>query len=319
MITVVFCASKWHVDVVCSSLIDVKGDSQFFLVRNVQSDTKTTKMRIPDYELYSRFAVIGIRPEIIDYETFLQIIPFRKVRLFWPGGINWFLLKDVIRSFAWTSFVAYDEGTSSYYPRGYKGVKGLIARRKRRDILFESASSLLFSLGIVKKYFLFSYDGINEEVKIKLLRYYELRSVSKNIDMHVILALDYDNLFKKNDIFRLYRCLVLECERRFKMPVIVCFHPNSCWARDFSNRFRELNVLVNEDGRSAEDLTLSNRDNILVYGISTVGVVISAIGTNRAFSFLRAYENVLNLDDGYSTRIDMFDRTFSKKGVINYL
>ncbi|MDC3345961.1 alpha-2,8-polysialyltransferase family protein, partial [Schleiferiaceae bacterium] len=318
------CTTTWHVDVLCSYFIgrNVNSDVVVFLTK--QSDTNSDKGRLSEDEVRRRFMAINICVQIYPPKDLKRHL-LREIRttVLWPGGINKSILVKVILNFCRFRYIAYDEGTSTYYPRGKRGISGISRRSGLKAKLLELVEEVIYKLPFVSQYYMLSKYGVNCQFSDSLSRFYDSLYLSDNRleqrQRNVILVLDYDDLIDRNEIFNFYIALLQDLKCMFELPVIISFHPNSKNKYLFEKKFKNMGFKINEKHLSAEELVWRNTNNILVYGISTAGLIMSVLGVHTSLTYSGRYHELKSIDSNYLERINYFRTYFGRFNLIKDL
>jgi len=335
---IAFIFSSWHLDMFYSWIIQNRLSNGAIFVLP-QSDVKN-KSR---YRLNADNFVLDM-----GYNTHVYFISELKVHLnfrgivrlnffnqrgkpfhiFNPGGINYQVLSNLKIKRREIHYVQLDEGTSTYFPEGKKGlllhdfkkpsfqkqIKGTLGRYLKKILAgaYSVCSPVHFT-----RYFLFRKKRnaliANAEPAVNLSNYYQrLYSGIQSFNNNSILLLkDFDEeIVPFRNIIDMYSKL-LEQLKVTGLKVYLKKHPN-----DQINKFDELLkkykfVEQLNSGFSAEAIIPSMKPLLVIGGISTSLFTIPCIYQIRTICFMNKYLKYPELNPLYKERIKMMNTLFS--------
>lgn len=300
--------SKWHL----LNLQSLKLDSEklIIFIHNYEDENKGPRVTQKDIErsninpikiqmfnLNSRFELMIKTAEIFKISENYQIIT--------PGEIN-LILSLFFKLLTKTSLTVIDEGTSSYFSAGNKGLETKINRLSKFKARLKSKFQFSYN---DNKLFRSSLNGsleINLKTKQKLLNALsniKLKNKNEFSDHKIILLDNFNEIFKsKKDKYSFLERII---GRTSNNKIIIKPHP---FCTDLPPSIK---AFYNETlfYMSAEEVLFNKNFKKIYSGISTAGVNAHHLFNKKVEFYLDFYLDY-NISDFYKNRIHEFKKLF---------
>ncbi len=343
---IAFILSSWHLDIFYSWYIsnshergaiivipqsDIDNESKYRLDKDnftdkIEMSVDVVFMKKYDFKIS---AMKSIRTILLMHKVFNS----KKTVLLNPGGINLEILLnlpfDLIHNI---EYIMLDEGTSTYFGPGRKGLLKNAPQKWEILLLVNLGISHIktFLKNIVTKniinvqsqqYYLFEINEsslrINTEVSFALKRYYDgcynIKNtflVHKRHTVLIIKDLDYEIISEHSmldmyiKIIKKVREFIPECE------IIIRKHPNDIYQMldDKISMFNDIHINQSKD--SVESLLYTINPSVILGGISTASFNIPAIFKKTVITYMNLYKKYRDINTLYYDRINSLNVLF---------